>query len=136
MLTIESGEGEVVKLHRGVGRDKTEGRASLAGTMAHSAREGVRPERHTAMRDNRSGFDIAERPGGAANRLGGGRADHPNPLLDRRRHLISQVGRAVVGQALEIGSDQRFVGRWEGAALTAIDLRGEHDDEFAACPLV
>ena len=42
--TPETGDGQVVKLHRGVGHDKTEGRALLAGTIAHSARDGVCPE--------------------------------------------------------------------------------------------
>ena len=49
MRTTESGDGQVVKLHRGVGQDKTEGRALLAGTIARSAsgnrREGLQSTR-------------------------------------------------------------------------------------------
>jgi hypothetical protein len=44
VLTTETGDGQVVKLHRGVGHDNTEGRALLAGTIAHSATDGVFPE--------------------------------------------------------------------------------------------
>ena len=57
----------------------------------------------------------------------------PNPLLDDRRRSIVDVGRSVVGQALEIGPDQGFVGRWQAPALAAIELRGQHDDEFTVC---
>src|SRR6185437_14967229 len=39
-----------------------------------------------------------------------------------------------VGQALEIGPDQGLFGRWEGAVLAAVDLRGQQDDELAVCP--
>jgi hypothetical protein len=39
--TTDTGDGQVVKLHRGVGHNKTEGRALLAGTIAHSARDRV-----------------------------------------------------------------------------------------------
>jgi hypothetical protein len=44
MRTTESGDGQVVKLHRGVGHDKTEGRALLAGNIAPSANDVVSPE--------------------------------------------------------------------------------------------
>src|SRR5262245_13936896 len=60
----------------------------------------------------------------------------PNLLLDGRRHPIGQVGRAVVRQALEIGPDQGFLGRWASAALAVIDLLGQHEDEFAVSPAV
>src|SRR4051794_17136931 len=43
-LTTETGGGQGVKLHRGGGHNKTEGRALLAGTIAHSARDRVCPE--------------------------------------------------------------------------------------------
>ena len=64
------------------------------------------------------------------NRTDKGNSEHP--LLDCRRGLIGQVGRAPVGQALEISADQGFLGRWESAALTVIELRGQHDHEVAA----
>src|SRR4051794_38006971 len=44
VLSTETGDGQVVKLHRGVGYFKTEGRALLDGTITHSARDGVSPE--------------------------------------------------------------------------------------------
>src|SRR5262249_53002007 len=52
---------------------------------------------------------------------------------DYRRRSIVDVGRSVVGQALEIGPDQGFVGRWQAPAVAVIELRGEHDDEFRVC---
>ena len=60
----------------------------------------------------------------------------PNPLLDDRRHLIALVGRAVVWQALEIGPEQVFLGRWECAVFSAIDFAGKHEDEVAVVPAV
>jgi hypothetical protein len=47
VLTTETGDGQVVKLHREVVYDKTEGRSLLGGTIAHSARDGVCPEPRT-----------------------------------------------------------------------------------------
>jgi hypothetical protein len=84
---------------------------------------------HTAMRDTRAGFDIAERPRtalGITSAVAGPR--HPNLLLDGRRRLVGQVGRAVVGEAFQIGADQGLLGSREGASLAAVDLRGQQDD--------
>ncbi len=58
----------------------------------------------------------------------------PNPLLNCRRRAIIEVGRAVVGQALEIGPDQGFVGWWGASVLAVIELRGQHDDEVVVVP--
>ena len=76
-------------------------------------------------------------PDGVGIHLGGGSAPSPpNTLLDFRRRLNGQVGKPVVGQALEIGPDQGFLGGRDVAALTAIDLLCQHDDEFAVGPAV
>ena len=94
---------------------------------------------HSAMGDTRSVFEMAELRGPIRRRESSRRRlrpCHPDSLLDRRRLLIGQAGRAVVGQALEIGPDQGVVRRGEGAALAAIDLRGQHDDQIAVCPAV
>jgi hypothetical protein len=64
-----------------------------------------------------------ERPPAAPSHISAG-PRRPNPLLDCRRRSIVDVGRSVVGQALEIGPDQGFVGRWHAPALAAIELRG------------
>jgi len=45
-------------------------------------------------------------------------------LLDYRRRSVVDVGQSVIGQALEIGPDQGFVGRWQAPSLAAIELRG------------
>jgi hypothetical protein len=57
----------------------------------------------------------------------------PKPLLDCRRRLIGQVGRAVVGQARENGPDQGFLERREAAPFAVIEFRCQHDDEFTVC---
>jgi hypothetical protein len=60
----------------------------------------------------------------------------PSPLLYGRRRSIVDVSGAVVGQALEIGPDQGFVGRWEASAFAVIELPGQHEDEVAIGPAV
>ena len=60
--------------------------------------------------------------------LGSNHLRRPDPLLDGRRRLIGQVGRAVVWQALEIGPDQGFIGRRQCAALAAIDLSSQENE--------
>ncbi len=67
----------------------------------------------------------------SGTRTGSDGPRRPNPLLDCRRRPIGQLGRSVVGQALEIGPDQGVLGRRWCPALAAIDLRGQHDDQIA-----
>ena len=89
------------------------------------------------MRGTGACFEIAERPPAAPSHISA-RMGRDVRIRYSTVGVVSsaRVGRAVVGQALEIGPDQGFLGRWEAPALAVIDLRGQHDDEVAVCPAV
>src|SRR5437660_228630 len=54
---------------------------------------------------------------------------------DRRGRSIVEIGRAVVGQALEIAPDQSFVRSWTSPALATIQLSGQKNDQFSITTL-
>ena len=86
------------------------------------------------MRGTGACFEIAERPPAAPSNISG-RMGRDVRIRYSTVGAVpsSDVGRSVVGQALEIGPDQGFVGRWQAPALAVIELRGQHDDEFTVC---
>ena len=89
---------------------------------------------HTAMRDTRAGFDIAEQPRRrrASPRRWLGRASES---VRRSASFHRQFGRTVVGQALEIGPDQGVFRRREGAALAVIELTGQEHEQLPIATL-
>ena len=102
--------------------------------LASSEVRFLRGRAHSATRVTEACFEMAARPTVAPSnisaRLGRDvRIDYST--VGAVPSLTS--GEAVVGQALEIGPDQGFVGRWGAPALAVIELRGQHDDEFAVC---
>src|SRR5262245_54516236 len=92
MLTPETGDGRLVKPHRGVGPDKTQGRALRAGTIAVSATDRVSLEmpRNQGEQTGRSG-DSARGRGRSAIAFYPSAGSPAGTHVARQRH-VSPIG--------------------------------------------